>query len=123
MKPGEKRRYAGARLKAALDYQLGLLRKELTKKHGLTDKEKLEAIRNGDVDLKRAAKLTDTLESAFDFRNLEPCDSLDQDAYDKAALVLRQEAATIWDMLMLNTVAEDDAVKALVKFCKDCPGV
>ena len=122
MKPDEKH-YASLRLQAALDHRLGLQRKAPTKNQGVTDMDKFDAIRNGDVDLKRVAKPTDALESAFDFRNLVPSEELDQKVCDEAALILRQEAAIVQDMLMPNTVAEDEAVKAIVEFCKDCPGV
>lgn len=117
MKDTEKR-YCSSRVRETLKARLEALKKShMAKPTGLTPKEKLDLIRNGDVDLRRGARLDWPLEQAFDFswqeKNAEPV--LNDDTYKPAAAELQREADKIVDEIMVG--AEDKAVELMRKFC------
>ena len=60
-----------------------------------TDKEKLRAIRSGDVPLKGSARLADTLSEAFNFSWLGTREVVDNSKYDPAYNALEKEAGKV----------------------------
>jgi len=110
------KKYAMKRIADQLSLRLTLLREKcMTVPKKLTDDEKLSLIRNQDVSLYRTAKLTDTIDDAFDFRYRNPEPELDRKSYESQERVLRNTASFTQDAVMLGD--EKEAMKLIKEFC------
>ncbi|MCK9568794.1 hypothetical protein M0R72_07630 [Candidatus Pacearchaeota archaeon] len=95
--------YAMARVKEVLETRTKELKVKFTScVKEASDRAKLDAIRDNDVELRGGAKLTMTLAEAFYFGDLVPAEVLDADKYEKALAELNERAAKVKDRIMLG---------------------
>ena len=109
-------RYAMARIEEALKVKLDAVRDKHTKPaKTASDKEKIDAIRNGDAELNCRINLRAPLQDAYDFSAVETVPVLDEAAYKKEAQALKERAAKVKDEIMLGDTKK--AIQLLAKFC------
>jgi hypothetical protein len=115
MKP-DQQRYARQRIKEAWVAKLAELRLKFTKPATEpSDKDKLNAIRNGDCEIKRNVKLETPLGDAFDFRYLPKTGEFDEKGFEEAAKTLKKRCDETLDEVMLGD--ENVAIRKLREFC------
>ena len=112
------KRYAIKRIDEVLATKANDLRQRFTKQSRQpSDLEKLRAIREGDVVLRRNATMSSPMAEAFDFSGLGPFTQVDQKPLGKALDLLKQQAAKVRDAVMLGD--ESNALKLIQSFCKE----
>ncbi len=117
MLESEKRRYAKARVAEVLRIKIVEFRESCTSTaKQLSGKDTLDAIRYGNVELKRNAIVKTPLDEAFDFSQLKREFKVDQERLDKGVKKLRAEAGRITDLVVLGD--EKKAWAAVAVFCK-----
>ena len=110
----DQKRYATQRVKEAADDKLAKLKDKHTKPgKEASDRVKLSAIRNHEVELKRSINMDTPLRDAFEWGN-EP--ELDEKAYEKEAAPIRAAAKRALDAVMFSEF--EDARRAVEDFCK-----
>lgn len=110
-------RYAMARIDDAMKEKLDALKEKCTKPaKEASDKEKIEAIRNGDAELKWNISLKAPLGSAFNFSGVNRAPVLDQAAYKEGSRKIREESAKAKDEIMLGDTKK--AIQLIRQFCK-----
>jgi hypothetical protein len=111
-------RYAMQRVSQVLARRTTELRKKFTKTpKEVTDEQKLSAIYDGDVLLKRNMTLATTLREAYDFRRLRPEAIENLSGSQRALADLNDMAAAVRDEIMLGN--ETKALKLLHQFCNE----
>jgi len=84
-----------------------------------TDKELLNAIRDGEIDLKRGRDITmdSTLREAFVFHPFVPTLVLNTAKYQEQLSPVTKQFHETCDAIMLGT--EEDALTKIMEFCKE----
>jgi len=114
-------RYAMKRIDDALRDKIEDLKEKHTKPgKQLTDKQKIELIRQGEASIPYSRRtfltMKSTLGEAFDFSSRSPAEVLDLPAFEKARKALNKEASKIRDKIMLGDAKA--AIPLIEKFCQ-----
>lgn len=113
------KRYAMQRIEQSMNSKVDAAKDKHSKKtKGVSDTDKVQAVRNGNVSLKYPSSritLKTTVADAFDFSDLEPRDVLDVAAFKKEERAIRSAASKVKDEIMLGDGKK--AIALIRKFC------
>jgi hypothetical protein len=116
VKPDQKR-YALSRIAQEVERRTKALKLRCTTKpKGASAKQKLCAVRCGDVNLRYGISLETRLKDAYDFRDLEASERFNQKMYDQEAAKIQSGADVVRDEIMLGD--EKEALALIRKFCR-----